>query len=136
MTRAEEMRALAERAWSAGTARFRFADHMPDLGAEPIDEYDGVVDLRAHSYLAHDRCAVDGVQYAREEGGSWTKVDLGRTEPIGPVWLLSLLGGIRSTRSGPAGESSQGGERIELIADLAQASRWAGRSLNSIGGAS
>jgi hypothetical protein len=59
-----ELHAVASRAIELRTARFRFTDTVPGLGAEPLDRYEGKIDLRTGDYLADDRRVVDGVLYA------------------------------------------------------------------------
>jgi hypothetical protein len=126
--------ALARRVSSAGTARFRFSDSVPSLGAEPLDTYEGALDARRGNYIADDRCVVDGLLYARSEGGVWTRMELGQREPIGPTWLLALLGGVKSVVSGQPEDASGPDRPVIALADLSEATRATGRRLDSVGG--
>jgi hypothetical protein len=131
-----ELRSLAARALRAGTARFRLAVVISELGSDPIHEHVGFVDFRRRSYDGGAQRVIDGVVYGRDEAGVWTCLELGSREPIGPVWMLDLLTGATSVASVAQGPPTQAGARsVEGVANLLAARRVTGRSLDGVGGA-
>jgi hypothetical protein len=130
-----ELRSLAARALRAGTARFRLAVVISELGSDPIHKHLGFVDFRRRSYDGGAQRVIDGVVYG-EDAGVWTRLELGSREPIGPVWMLDLLTGAASVTAVTQGPSTQAGARsVEGVADLFAARRATGRSLEGVGGA-
>jgi hypothetical protein len=84
---------LAEVAKEAGTARFEMRQVMPELGQEPLSEASGVVDFRERNFAGSTQQVLDGVLYGRKDDGTWTSLELGSREIVGPIWLMLLLRG-------------------------------------------
>jgi hypothetical protein len=108
-------------------------DVVDELGSEPLYERVGLVDFRRREYDGGGQRVVDGVLYGLG-GGTWTRIELGSREVIGPVWLLDLLSG--ATEAWHVGsERERAARSIEGVADLYVARMATGRMLEGVGGA-